>query len=92
MTIGEVDATSVNVVPLTTTSSITSPVSPSTLNNGSLTSSPTLMALKARVNADWKDLIYREALRMAGSLRQLLAQYGNSSSSRSQLVNTFYFY
>lgn len=47
------------------------------------TSSPSLMVLRARVNASWKDLIYREALRMTGSLRQS----GSSSNSRSQVVN-----
>lgn len=48
------------------------------------TTSPQLVAMRARVNAEWRDLVYREALRMAGALRQILAQTNNSS--RNQLV------
>lgn len=47
-------------------------------------SSPQLFAIQARQKGEWKDLIYREALRMTGALRQLLT---NSNNNRSQLVN-----
>ena len=46
-------------------------------------SSPQLFALQARQKGEWKDLIYREALRMTGALRQLLTSGNNN---RSQLV------
>lgn len=58
------------------------PVSPVTQQP--TTTSPQLVAMRARINAEWKDLVYREALRMAGALRQILAQSNNSS--RNQLV------
>ena len=48
------------------------------------TTSPQLVAMRARINSEWRDLVYREALRMAGALRQILAQSNNSS--RNQLV------
>lgn len=47
------------------------------------THSPQLFALQARQKGEWKDLIYREALKMSGSLRQIIS--GNNP--RSQLVN-----
>lgn len=54
---------------------------PTSAKSNSVTISPQLVAKKARINAEWKDLIYREALRMAGSLRQQI-----NNNSRSQLV------
>lgn len=42
--------------------------------------SPTLIAIRARISTEWKDLVYREALRMTGALRQI------QSNNRSQLV------
>ena len=54
-------------------------------NRTSLTISPQLIAKKARINAEWQDLVYREALRMSGSLRQILLQNINNNV-RSQLV------
>lgn len=45
--------------------------------------SPQLFARQARQKGEWKDLIYREALRMTGALRQILT---SGNSNRSQLV------
>ena len=50
----------------------------------SSTSSPQLFALQARQKGEWKDLIYREALRMTGALRQIIT---GGSNNRSQLVS-----
>jgi hypothetical protein len=73
--------------PATATSPLSStPGSPITLQPSQqpMTTSPQLVAMRARISAEWRDLIYREALRMAGALRQILAQ--SSNSSRNQLV------
>ena len=40
--------------------------------------------MKARITAEWRDLIYREAARMTGALRQIISQ--TSNSNRIQLV------
>ena len=48
-------------------------------------SSPQIVAMKARITAQWQDLIYREALRMTGALRQIISQ--TSNNNRIQLVN-----
>lgn len=76
--------------PATSTTPLSSPpISPVTsddLVRHPLTTSPQLVAMKARINAEWRDLVYREALRMTGALRQILGQSNNSS--RSQLVRS----
>lgn len=61
------------------------PLSPAEKNSISPlpTNSPQLFARQARQKGEWKDLIYREALKMSGSLRQIIS--GNNT--RSQLVN-----
>jgi hypothetical protein len=62
-----------------------SPVSDSERQIQPLTTSPQLIAMRARIAAEWKDLVYREALRMSGALRQILANSNNAS--RTQLVS-----
>lgn len=47
-------------------------------------SSPQIFALQARQMGEWKDLIYREALRMTGTLRQI---HTSGNNNRSQLVS-----
>ena len=56
--------------------------SPSTSSPPGMKISPTLVAIRARISNEWKDLVYREALRMTGALRQI----SNQSNNRSQLV------
>lgn len=60
-----------------------SPLSPDNIIQHPLTTSPQLVAVRARINAEWRDLVYREALRMTGALRQILGQ----NNTRNQLVN-----
>lgn len=61
---------------------------PSSLNASSpkiqSISSPQIFARQARQMGEWKDLIYREALRMTGALRQI---HTSGNNNRSQLVN-----
>lgn len=51
------------------------------------TTSPQLIAMRAKINSEWKDLVYREALRMSGALRQILAQTNNSTRTQLVIIN-----
>lgn len=83
MTIGPIEST---IIGSSVVSSTVSSTSGSREIQPGLITSPQLVAARARIRGEWKDLVYREALRMTSALRQILSQ-GNNNANRSQLVN-----